>query len=138
MSVELRITGETLADAVQQILNDSRLGQAVKQKPQTETAAPLPQTAATPFVAPPSAPLPQTDFTAPPVQAAPGPIPTAAPTYSLAEISKAGADLTTAQPNKMQDLLNLLERYGVRAITELKPEQMSPFVAELRGLGAKI
>jgi hypothetical protein len=38
----------------------------------------------------------------------------------------------------MQQLLELLGRYGVQAVTQLKPEQYGAFATELRALGAQI
>ena len=68
----------------------------------------------------------------------PGPaIPvTTAQTYTLDQISRAGASLVDA--GKMQQLLELLSRYGVQAVTQLQPEQYGAFATELRGLGAQI
>ncbi len=85
--------------------------------------------------------------TQPPV-AAPGPVPTAppvapapvvpvtAPTYTLDQIAKAGAALVDA--GKMDQLLALLGKYGVAAVTQLTPEQYGSFATELRALGAQI
>ena len=61
---------------------------------------------------------------------------TTAPTYTLDQISKAGASLVDA--GKMQQLLALLARYGVQAVTQLQPEQYGVFATELRTLGAQI
>lgn len=70
----------------------------------------------------------------PVVQAAP----TAAPTYSLADITRAGADFITQHPDK-QDLLNaLLPQFGITTLAELRPEQLGPFATAMRGLGVKI
>lgn len=77
-----------------------------------------------------------------PTSAAPGNTPApavpvaGAPTYTLDQISRAGASLVDA--GKMQQLLELLGRYGVQAVTQLKPEQYGAFATELRGLGAQI
>ena len=59
-----------------------------------------------------------------------------APAYTLDQISRAGVSLVDA--GKMQQLLELLGRYGVQAITQLQPEQYGAFATELRGLGAQI
>lgn len=99
--------------------------------------APAPAPAA-PVAAPSPAPAP----TAGQTSAAPGntPAPTVpvagAPTYTLDQISRAGASLVDA--GKMQQLLELLGRYGVQAVTQLKPEQYGAFATELRALGAQI
>lgn len=90
---------------------------------------------ATPPVAAPAPTVGQTS-------AAPGNTPaptvpvTGAPTYTLDQISRAGASLVDA--GKMQQLLELLGRYGVQAVTQLQPEQYGAFATELRALGAQI
>lgn len=60
----------------------------------------------------------------------------AAPTYTLDQIAKAGAEL--AQAGKMNELLALLQQFGIQAVTQLKPEQVGPFATALRGLGAQL
>ena len=118
-------------------------------------AAPLPPVAVpqgnvTPPVAapvPPAAPLattmPPAPAAAPAAPPAPAPAPaapavpvTTAPTYTLDQISKAGAALVDA--GKMEPLLALLTKYGVQAITQLQPAQYGVFATELRALGAQI
>lgn len=101
--------------------------------PVTPTQTPAPT--ATPPVAAPAPTAGQTS-------AAPGNTPaptvpvTGAPTYTLDQISRAGASLVDA--GKMQQLLELLGRYGVQAVTQLQPEQYGAFATELRALGAQI
>lgn len=105
--------------------------------PTAPAQAPAPAPAA-PVAAPNPAPAP----TAGQTSAAPGntPAPTVpvagAPTYTLDQISRAGASLVDA--GKMQQLLELLGRYGVQAVTQLQPEQYGTFATELRALGAQI
>lgn len=90
----------------------------------------------------PTAPAPAPAPTAGQTSAAPGNTPaptvpvTGAPTYTLDQISRAGASLVDA--GKMQQLLELLGRYGVQAVTQLQPEQYGAFATELRALGAQI
>ena len=109
----------------------------VSPAPVTPTQTPTPAPAA-PVAAPNPAPAP----TAGQTSAAPGntPAPTVpvagAPTYTLDQISRAGASLVDA--GKMQQLLELLGRYGVQAVTQLQPEQYGAFATELRALGAQI
>lgn len=82
-----------------------------------------------------SAPV-QTAPTPAPV-AAPAPaVPVTAPTYTLDQIAKAGANLVDA--GKMEQLLALLTKYGVQAVTQLTPDQYGAFATELRALGAQI
>ena len=110
--------------------------------PVNPTPGPAPTTAA-PVAAPSPSPTPVTNApTAGPTSAAPGNTPapavpvTGAPAYTLDQISRAGASLVDA--GKMQQLLELLGRYGVQAVTQLKPEQYGAFATELRALGAQI
>lgn len=72
-----------------------------------------------------------------PTAAAPAPaVPVTAPTYTLDQIAKAGANLVDA--GKMEQLLALLTKYGVQAVTQLTPDQYGAFATELRALGAQI
>ena len=110
--------------------------------PVNPTPGPAP-TMAAPVVAPSPSPTPVTNApTAGPTSDAPGNTPapavpvTGSPAYTLDQISRAGASLVDA--GKMQQLLELLGRYGVQAVTQLKPEQYGAFATELRGLGAQI
>ena len=87
----------------------------------------------------PAAPVPAPN----PVQApaaqpvAPPAVPVAmSPTYSLDQISRAGASLVDA--GKIEQLLQLLNRYSVQAITQLQSEQYGAFATDLRALGAQI
>lgn len=114
----------------------------VSPAPVNPTPGPAPTTAA-PVAAPSPSPTPVTNApTAGPTSAAPGNTPapavpvTGVPAYTLDQISRAGASLVDA--GKMQQLLELLGRYGVQAVTQLKPEQYGAFATELRGLGAQI
>lgn len=105
----------------------------VSPAPVTPTQTPAPT--ATPPVAAPAPTVGQTS-------AAPGNTPaptvpvTGAPTYTLDQISRAGGSLVDA--GKMQQLLELLGRYGVQAVTQLQPEQYGAFATELRALGSQI
>ena len=114
----------------------------VSPAPVNPTPGPAPTTAA-PVATPSPSPTPVTNApTAGPTSAAPGNTPapavpvTGAPAYTLDQISRAGASLVDA--GKMQQLLELLGRYGVQAVTQLKPEQYGAFATELRALGAQI
>ena len=159
LEARLTIEAPTLAAAME------RLAQAIAQGHTGAPSAPVPPpmpaqaAAAAPTAHPAPAPTPAAAPVAPapaPVAAAPvsgpqavlpGSTPAAAPiaapvapapTYTVEQIGKAGADLATQAPGKMPELLALLQKYGARAITELKPEQLGAFATELRGLGAKL
>lgn len=100
----------------------------------------VPQDAPAP-VAPVATPTPAPAPAAPAQTVAPtNPAPTVpvtmAPTYTLDQIAKAGASLVDA--GKMEQLLALLAKYGVQAVTQLQPDQYGVFATELRTLGAQL
>lgn len=91
----------------------------------------------------PAAPAPAVTPAPAPVQApvtsapAPAPVPVApAPTYSRDQIMTAGAALIDA--GKINELMGLLNSFGVQAVTQLKQDQLGAFATELRKLGAQI
>lgn len=113
--------------------------------PVAAPAAPVSPAPVTPTATPTPAPGPAVAAPAPtagPASVTPGNTPapavpvTTAPAYTLDQISRAGASLVDA--GKMQQLLELLGRYGVQAVTQLQPEQYGTFATELRALGAQI
>lgn len=113
--------------------------------PVAAPAAPVSPAPVTPTATPTPAPAPAVAAPAPtagPASVTPGSTPaptvpvTTAPAYTLDQISRAGASLVDA--GKMQQLLELLGRYGVQAVTQLQPEQYGTFATELRALGAQI
>lgn len=91
----------------------------------------------------PTAPTPAPALAPAPAPAIPSPaptpaVPTGAPTYSIDDIARAGAALAQQGPDKIAALTGLLQQFGLQAVTQLRPEQMGPFVTALRGLGAQI
>lgn len=100
----------------------------------------------TPAVAPVAAPA----VTTPPVNNATAPVNTApsAPTvaapsnpvanYTIEQLSIAGAAL--CEQGKMPQLIALLGKYGVQAVTQLStaPDVINGFAAELKALGAAL
>ena len=95
-------------------------------------AAPMP-TAPAAAPAPVAPPAP-----AVPTQAAPAPAqvaPSEAKPLTMDDLGRAGATLIDA--GKMPQLIALLGKYGVQAVTQLQPAQFAPFADELRALGAK-
>lgn len=82
------------------------------------------------------APVASAQTVAPTNPAAPAVPVTTAPTYTLDQIAKAGASLVDA--GKMEQLLALLAKYGVQAVTQLQPDQYGVFATELRTLGAQL
>lgn len=128
------------------------MGVGGKIQPATPTAPvnPTPAPVATPAQAP-GAPLSATPAqtaaqivpTVPVVQpapvanTAPAPtVPTSAPQYTLDMIATAGSALIDA--GKMDQLMQLLGKFGVASLTELAPESYGAVAGELRALGATI
>lgn len=107
----------------------------------SEPAMPEPGTEA-PKIPPLTPAAPAAPATPPAIPSAPvgtAAVPLApAPVISLEQVAKAGADLISGNPAKMQELVALLQRFGVPAVQALKPDQIGAFATELRGLGAQI
>ena len=68
-----------------------------------------------------------------PVQA---PVPTTSVTYTPDDLARAAFALMDS--GRQQELIGLLQQFGVNAIPELKPEQYGAFATALRGMGAQI
>lgn len=66
---------------------------------------------------------------------APAAAPSDAKAPTMDDLGRAGATLIDA--GKMPQLIALLGKYGVQAITQLKPEQFNAFADEMKALGAK-
>lgn len=118
---------------------------AVAVEPVAAPAAP----AVNPTMAAPAQPAPTTGTVAPtpapaPVQAnakmaTAAPTAPAAPTersYTLEELSRAGAGLVDR--GMMPQLCELLRKYGVQAVTMLDPSQYGALAADLKALGANL
>lgn len=104
----------------------------VMSEPNTEAPKIIPLTPAAP-----TAPVTPPAIPSAPVGTAAVPL-APAPAISLEQVAKAGADLISGNPAKMQELVALLQRFGVPAVQALKPDQIGAFATELRGLGAQI
>ena len=63
-------------------------------------------------------------------------VPTSAPTYTPDELARAA--MTLMDSGRQQELIGLLQSFGVSSLPELKPEQYGPFATALRGMGAEI
>ena len=103
--------------------------------PMQATGAPLSATPAqTAAQVAPTVPVAQP---APVANTAPAPtVPTSAPQYTLDMIATAGSALIDA--GKMDQLMQLLSKFGVASLTELAPESYGAVAGELRALGATI
>ena len=163
--LEIRITAPELSEAINNLARaiglavTNPVGMTIGVVPTNTTsavanestpaqAAPTPtETVANPTVpvsAPQTAPAAQNTQNAScptpnvaPTQAAPAPaVPTAPPQYTCDMIAKAGATLVEA--GKMNELLALLAKFGVEAVTSLDPAHYGAFATELRAMGASI
>lgn len=67
---------------------------------------------------------------------APAAVPTAAPQYTLDMLASAGSALIDA--GKIDQLMQLLGKFGVASLTELPPESYGALACELRALGATL
>lgn len=101
-----------------------------------QAATPAPVHAPTPILDPIPAPAPTPAEPAKAEPAAPAQDTAAAKTYTREEIARAGSALVTL--GKMQELLALLQRYGVASVAQLSPEQYGAFAADLIALGASL
>ena len=143
MEVNVKIEAPDLSAAI------LKLAEAITPKAvTTRVEQPVIPTASAPITPAPTTPAPAPGPTAAPVPTA-GPsaatvpgnaptpvVPVAAPSYSMEQIATAGAALVDA--GKRDQLLELLGRFGVQAVTQLQPAQFGVFAAELRALGAQI
>lgn len=81
-------------------------------------------------------PAPVAAPAAPAAPAAQKPVPTGAPQYTLDMLATAGSALIDA--GKMDQLVQLLTKFGVASLTDLQPEHYGAVANELRALGAAI
>lgn len=154
--INVTVNAPELAEALNNLaaaLKGAKLEPAASKTGKADKPAPVPpadymppaDTAPAPATPAPATPAPAvTPAPAPaPVQApvtpapAPAPVPVApAPTYNRDQIMTAGAALIDA--GKINELMGLLNSFGVQAVTQLKQDQLGAFATELRKLGAQI
>ena len=110
------------------------LAEAWGLKPQQ--AAPVPSAQA------PVHPQPPVQAPAAPTVPAPAAVPTTAPvtgpSYTVQDLAVAGANLIQENPSAHPQLMGLLGQFGVRTVTDLKPEQLGSFANAMRQMGAKL
>lgn len=63
-------------------------------------------------------------------------VPTAAPSYTRDDLSRAA--MTLMDKGMQTQLQQLIQSYGVNSLVELPPEQYGNFATALRGMGAQI
>ena len=98
---------------------------------------PMPQPAPAPVAAPTAqVPAPVAPAPAPTPAEQPAAVPTTAQTYTVEQLAVAATQMVDA--GQRQELVNLLGRFGVQALTALPKEQYGAFATALRQMGAKI
>jgi hypothetical protein len=103
---------------------------------------PMPQPAPAPVAAPtaqvpaPVAPAPVAPAPTPTPAEQSAAVPTTAQTYTVEQLAVAATQMVDA--GRRQELVNLLGRFGVQALTALPKEQYGAFATALRQMGAKI
>lgn len=100
--------------------------------PTTSAPTPSQDTTSAPIPVPlaPAPALPAENVTVPYV------VPTSAPQYTLEMIATAGSSLIDA--GKLDQLMELLGKFGVASLTELSPDSYGAMAGELRAMGATI
>lgn len=148
MSLVVEIKAEKLVEALNNLaaaIKNNQNSQVVNTTPihqpqqtMTQTAVPTAQT---------SVPTQQTTQTQEPAQQTvqqptpqatqqPQAVPTTEPTYTFDQLAVAATQLTDA--GRREEVLQLLNSFGVQALTALPKEQYGAFATKLRELGAKI
>lgn len=133
LEVQITITAADLTAAINNLasaLKNSEMSCTVEPAAIESAAQVTEQNKTVVPVAAPATPATQTA----PVQ--PRGVPTAAPQYTLEMIATAGSSLIDA--GKLDQLMALLAKYGVKSLTELAPELYGAVASELRALGANI
>lgn len=118
-------------------------GEKVEKPVQSAVVAPAaaPVAPAVPIQSLPVTPVVPVPTQTPVVQSVPtarvqAPVPTTSVTYTPDDLARAAFALMDS--GRQQELIGLLQQFGVNAIPELKPEQYGAFATALRGMGAQI
>lgn len=112
--------------------------QPTPQVPVQQPVQPAPQVPVQqPQSVPPTQPVQPQPTSQAPVQPAPqAPVATNTPQYTLEDLARAAVPLQDA--GRGQDLMALLQKYGVMSMTQLDPSVFGAFATDLRALGAQI
>lgn len=103
---------------------------------QVPVQQPTPQVPVQPTQAPQTPPPVQTQQPTPQAPVQPQPVTTSTPQYTLEDLARAAVPLQDA--GRGQDLMALLQKYGVMSMTQLDPSVFGAFATDLRALGAQI
>lgn len=113
-----------IGDSIKQAMLDNAKPVIVEQAPPVQPTPPIQQPQA------PVQPTPQAPTTAPPAQA-----PTTAPSYDIQKLAVAAMQLKDA--GRIGEIQELISKYGVATIMQLKPEQYDAFAQDLIAKGVK-
>ena len=98
-----------------------------------QVSQPLPVQAA-PVGYPPAAQAPATPAGIPPA----GAVPTAAPTYQIQDLMRAGSEIASISPANREKVLGAIHAFGAQTVNQIPTEHYAAYAAKLRELGAKI
>lgn len=123
---------EPVAEQVQPDIAPAQMPQpAQMQEPETQPVPTQPaQSQCTPQTAVP------VEAPEAPVQDIPAAVPTQQVTYTMEDLALAATQLV--DEGRLEQIQELLAKFGVQALTQLPKEQYGAFAAELRNMGAKI
>ena len=101
-------------------------------QPAAPWQAPMAPPAQAPVQQPPVQPV------APGIPPAPVPpaVPASAPSYTPDDLARAA--MTLMDSGRQQELIGLLQNFGVSSLPDLRPDQYGAFATALRGMGAQI
>lgn len=129
----------TTAQATPQIVRPATMQPTANPTPAPTVPAQapgVPLSAAPAQTAVPTAPTVPVAAPAPTAPAQAPTVPTSAPQYTIEMIANAGSSLVDA--GKMDQLMGLLDKFGVVSIDKLSPDNYGAMATELRALGATI
>lgn len=138
MEITIRMNADEMMDAAARGLLEE-LARCGKKESQLEPIAEQGQPDITPAQvtqATPAQTAVPVEAPAAPVQDIPAAVPTLQVTYTQEDLALAATQLVDA--GKLQQIQELLAKFGVQALTLLPKEQYGAFAAELRNMGAKI
>lgn len=129
------INGETVAPSHSPASHVQEVPAAVAPSiPVTPTQQPVPMAPVTQPAAPvPAAPVQQAPV---PSQQANAAVPTSTPSYTADDLAKAAISLMDA--GRQNELIALLQQFGVTSVPNLQPAQYGAFATAIRGMGAQI
>lgn len=144
MKFTLELNAYELREAIRTGLLDAVACLEVQETVEKEEHIPKTESPAVPEVpaevpTQPQQPVPQVAVPQQPVQAmqtAPAAVPVQAVSYTAEQLGLAAMQVADSKGHQVIE--ELLQRFGVAALTQLAKEQYGAFAAELRNLGAKL